>query len=46
MFSFKRFAVLIVSGIVLSSCLGKYVETDLDALTKNEELKIVEYFQD
>jgi FKBP-type peptidyl-prolyl cis-trans isomerase len=45
MFSLKRFAVLIVSGIVLSSCLGKYVETDLDALTKNEELKIVEYGQ-
>jgi FKBP-type peptidyl-prolyl cis-trans isomerase len=29
----------------LSSCLGKYVETDLDALAKNEEIKIVEYGQ-
>lgn len=45
MFLLKRFAVLIVSGVLLSSCLGKYVETDLDLLAKNEELKIVEYGQ-
>ena len=45
MFLLKRFAVLIVSSVLLSSCLGKYVETDLDALAKNEEIKIVEYGQ-
>jgi FKBP-type peptidyl-prolyl cis-trans isomerase len=45
MFLLKRFAVLIVSSILLSSCLGKYVETDLDLLAKNEELKIIEYGQ-
>lgn len=45
MFLLKRFAVLIVSSVLLSSCLGKYVETDLDALAKNEETKIVEYGQ-
>ncbi len=45
MFLLKRFAVLIVSSVLLSSCLGKYVENDLDALAKNEEIKIVEYGQ-
>jgi FKBP-type peptidyl-prolyl cis-trans isomerase len=45
MFLLKRFAILIVSSVLLSSCLGKYVETDLDALAKNEEIKIVEYGQ-
>ncbi|MCP9765742.1 hypothetical protein EGI31_22635 [Lacihabitans soyangensis] len=45
MFLLKRFAVLIVSSVLLSSCLGKYVETDLDVLAKNEELKMVEYGQ-
>jgi len=45
MFLLKRFVVLIVSSVLLSSCLGKYVENDLDALAKNEEIKIVEYGQ-
>jgi FKBP-type peptidyl-prolyl cis-trans isomerase len=45
MFLLKRFAILFVSSVLLSSCLGKYVETDLDALAKNEETKIVEYGQ-
>jgi FKBP-type peptidyl-prolyl cis-trans isomerase len=45
MFLLKRFAILIVSSVLLSSCLGKYVETDLDALAKNEEIKMVEYGQ-
>ncbi len=45
MFLLKRFVVLIVSGLLLTSCLGKYVENDLDLLAKNEELKIVEYGQ-
>lgn len=45
MFLLKRFAILIVSSVLLSSCLGKYVENDLDALAKNEEIKIVEYGQ-
>lgn len=45
MFLLKRFAILIVSGVLLSSCLGKYVETDLDQLAKNEELKMIEYGQ-
>lgn len=45
MFLLKRFGILIVSGILLSSCLGKFVETDLDQLAKEEELKIVEFGQ-
>jgi FKBP-type peptidyl-prolyl cis-trans isomerase len=45
MFLLKRVGVVIISGILFSSCLGKFVETDLDQLTKEEELKIVEYGQ-
>ena len=45
MFLLKRFALLIVSSVLLSSCLGKYVEKDIDQLAKDEELKIVEYGQ-
>lgn len=45
MFLLKRFAVLIATSVLLSSCLGKYVETDIDLLAKNEELKIIEYGQ-
>ncbi|MCP9767829.1 hypothetical protein EGI22_07885 [Lacihabitans sp. LS3-19] len=45
MFYLKRLAVLLISGILLSSCLGKFVENDLDQLTKDEEVKILEYGQ-
>jgi FKBP-type peptidyl-prolyl cis-trans isomerase len=45
MFYLKRLAVLLVSGFLLSSCLGKFVENDLDQLAKDEEVKILEYGQ-
>lgn len=45
MFYLKRFSILLVSGILFSSCLGKFVENDLDILAKEEEVKILEYGQ-
>ena len=34
-----------LSGVLLASCIGKFVENDLDQLAKDEEVKILEYGQ-
>ena len=41
----KRLAIFLVSGVLLSSCLGKYVESDTTKLALEEETKILEYGQ-
>jgi FKBP-type peptidyl-prolyl cis-trans isomerase len=43
MFLLKKLAVLVISSLLFSSCLDKFVETDIDQLAKDEEQKIVEY---
>lgn len=45
MYYLKRLAVLLLSGVLLASCIGKFVENDLDQLAKDEEVKILEYGQ-
>jgi FKBP-type peptidyl-prolyl cis-trans isomerase len=43
MLIFKRLGLVLVTAVLLSSCLGKYVESDLDKSYKENETQILAY---
>jgi FKBP-type peptidyl-prolyl cis-trans isomerase len=40
---FNRYLFLLISAVILSSCLGKYVENDIDKIYRENEAQILEF---